>query len=120
MGNPSYQALPSEIFRNDMVSRVTQSSASLTAQDVDAPQLELNEHMAEEICSQGKKKNENWYHRENGTNQTAIVESVDRGSGEELPGAAGELGKPRKIRRCLASACDLKSSCAVPTDAHVS
>lgn len=56
MGNPSYQALPSEIFRNDVVSRVTQSSASLTAQDVDAPQLELNEHMAEEICSQGKKK----------------------------------------------------------------
>lgn len=56
MGNPSYQALPSEIFRNDMVSPVTQSSASHTAQDVDAPQLELNEHMAEEICSQGKKK----------------------------------------------------------------
>lgn len=31
----------------------------LTTQDVHAPQLELNEHMAEEICSQEKKMKTN-------------------------------------------------------------
>ena len=78
----------------------------LTAQDVHAPHLELNEHMAGKICWQEKKKKRKLISRGNGTNYTEQSERLwtqqCQPEDEEL-GAAHTVGHPQGNMLCVSS-----------------
>lgn len=107
----------------------------LTVQDVHAPQLELNEHMAGTICSQEKgKKERGRISQQNGANLAKSLESLGtqrcqsedlrRKSWEPHMGWGGGGGHPRddaaqwEFRPRWASACNWQSSC--PVSVHAS